>query len=310
VNLGHTAEAVAEARRALELAAEIGYLAARARALVNLSLAAQYSGDLEQALEWISQAVRIDPQQIPGRLARQSSHSLADIQLDLGDLAAAEQTCRAELDSARQTGDVFSESFCLDVLAELDQRAGRIPEAARHLREALEVSVRIGNRLRLIDLLNNCGHLCAATQRWADAVTMWAAYLARLAEFGMSDFPTAIERREEPLRAAERSLGPAGTQAADQRGRDMTLATAAELALLLTAADPAARPAQPDLAQLSPRERELVVLVAQGRTNAEIAGQLHIGAGTVRYRLDRIRAKAGCSRRADLVKLALRAGLV
>ncbi len=187
VNLGRTAEAAEQAGRALDLAREIGYPAGQARALLNLSIAAQYAGDTEQALDWARQASQIDQQAIPGRLARQCNHNVADILLDVGDLAAAETSCVTELDRARQAGDLISQSFCLDVLAELDHRSGRIAEAAQHLKEALEIATRIGNRLRMIDCLNNCGYLCAATQRWADAVTMWAAYLACLAELGMSD---------------------------------------------------------------------------------------------------------------------------
>ena len=61
---------------------------------------------------------------------------------------------------------------------------------------------------------------------------------------------------------------------------------------------------------LSVRERELVTLVAQGRTNAQIAGQLFISVRTVGTHLDRIRDKTGCRRRADLTRLALQAGLV
>jgi DNA-binding CsgD family transcriptional regulator len=53
-----------------------------------------------------------------------------------------------------------------------------------------------------------------------------------------------------------------------------------------------------------------MILVAQGRTNAEIAGRLDLSVSTVRHRLDRIRDKAGCPRRADLVRLALQAGLI
>ena len=68
--------------------------------------------------------------------------------------------------------------------------------------------------------------------------------------------------------------------------------------------------APPGLGQLSPRERELVTLVAQGRTDAEIAGQLYISVRTVRSHLDRIRDKTGCRRRADLTRLALQASLV
>jgi DNA-binding NarL/FixJ family response regulator len=51
-------------------------------------------------------------------------------------------------------------------------------------------------------------------------------------------------------------------------------------------------------------------LVAQGRTDGQVAGLLFIAIRTVRSHLDRIRDKTGCRRRADLIRLALRAGLV
>jgi DNA-binding CsgD family transcriptional regulator len=52
-----------------------------------------------------------------------------------------------------------------------------------------------------------------------------------------------------------------------------------------------------------------VALVARGRTDAQIAGDLHISVSTVRSHLDRIRDKTSCRRRADLTRLALQAGL-
>jgi DNA-binding NarL/FixJ family response regulator len=90
----------------------------------------------------------------------------------------------------------------------------------------------------------------------------------------------------------------------------MTLATAAELVTLLAGTDAQAPEVVPDLGKLSAKERELVTPVAQGRTDAEIAGQLHLSVRTIRSRVDRIRARAGCPRRADLIRLALQAGLV
>jgi DNA-binding CsgD family transcriptional regulator len=84
----------------------------------------------------------------------------------------------------------------------------------------------------------------------------------------------------------------------------MGIITAAEYALMLTA------PGPPQPAALSARERELVTLVAQGRTNAQIAAQLYISVRTVGSHLDRIRDKTGCRRRADLTRLALTEGLV
>ena len=89
----------------------------------------------------------------------------------------------------------------------------------------------------------------------------------------------------------------------------MSLATAAEYALMLT--DPGSpQPAAPGPGILSARERELVTLVARGRTDAQIAAELYISIRTVRSHLDRIRDKTGCRRRADLTRLALNAELV
>jgi len=50
-------------------------------------------------------------------------------------------------------------------------------------------------------------------------------------------------------------------------------------------------------------------LVAQGSTDVQIAAELFISVRTVSSHLDRIRAKTGCRRRADLTRLALTAGL-
>ncbi len=92
----------------------------------------------------------------------------------------------------------------------------------------------------------------------------------------------------------------------------MNWATAAQYALLLTAPAPGplAAATGTGLGRLSARERELVTLVAQGRTNAQIAAQLYISVRTVSSHLDRIRDKTGCHRRADLTRLTVTAGLV
>ena len=136
---------------------------------------------------------------------------------------------------------------------------------------------------------------------------MWAAYAALLPR---EPRPGNARRREEPLRAARQALGPARARAAGQRGAAMSRVTAAEYALLLTE-DPGPRPpAAPGLGGLSARERELVTLVAQGRTNTQIAAQLYISVRTVGSHLERIRDKTGCRRRADLTRLALSEGLV
>lgn len=59
---------------------------------------------------------------------------------------------------------------------------------------------------------------------------------------------------------------------------------------------------------LTEREREVLALLASGETDQEIAGMLGISVRTVRSHLDRIRAKTGRRRRAELTRLAFESG--
>jgi DNA-binding CsgD family transcriptional regulator len=61
---------------------------------------------------------------------------------------------------------------------------------------------------------------------------------------------------------------------------------------------------------LSPREREIVQLVAEDLTNAEIAERLIISPRTVTTHLDRIYTRLGINSRTALVRYAIEAGLL
>jgi DNA-binding NarL/FixJ family response regulator len=61
---------------------------------------------------------------------------------------------------------------------------------------------------------------------------------------------------------------------------------------------------------LTPRESEILSLLAEGETDFDIAEQLFISVRTVRSHLDRIRDKTGRRRRADLTRLAFEQGVV
>jgi DNA-binding CsgD family transcriptional regulator len=195
-------------------------------------------------------------------------------------------------------------------MADLELRAGRVEAATAYLREELQLDLRAGLWFDLFNGLGLCGQLCVATGRYAEAITVWAPLTSRAQqEAGADTF--AFERdRAASMGKARQVLGADRARAAHERGAAMSLATIAEYALLLTAPAPQAAAAAHGSGQLSARERELVTLVAQGRTNTQIAAQLYISIRTVSSHLDRIRDKTGCRRRADLARLALSEGLV
>ena len=70
------------------------------------------------------------------------------------------------------------------------------------------------------------------------------------------------------------------------------------------------RPASPDLMVLTDREREVLVLVAAGRSNDEIATELFISPATAKTHVSRAMSKLGARDRAQLVVLAYESGLV
>jgi DNA-binding NarL/FixJ family response regulator len=73
--------------------------------------------------------------------------------------------------------------------------------------------------------------------------------------------------------------------------------------------DPLRAPPQ-SLSQLTTREREVLILIAKGLSNSEIADQLVMSLLTAKTHVSRILAKLGARDRAQLVVLAYETGLV
>jgi DNA-binding NarL/FixJ family response regulator len=63
------------------------------------------------------------------------------------------------------------------------------------------------------------------------------------------------------------------------------------------------------LATVTPREQEVLMLVSRGRSNAEIAEELHMSAATAKTHVSRILTKLGARDRAQLVVIAYESGL-
>jgi DNA-binding NarL/FixJ family response regulator len=65
-----------------------------------------------------------------------------------------------------------------------------------------------------------------------------------------------------------------------------------------------------EIAGLSPREREVLLLVARGRSNAEIAAELYLGEATVKTHLSSVFAKLGLDDRVEAIIYAYESGVI
>jgi DNA-binding NarL/FixJ family response regulator len=72
----------------------------------------------------------------------------------------------------------------------------------------------------------------------------------------------------------------------------------------------AARTAPDDDGELTAREREVLVLIAEGATNKEIAAKLVVSDNTARNHVSHILSKLGFSRRSEAAAYAVKKGLV
>ncbi|MFY1691789.1 response regulator [Plantactinospora sp. WMMB782] len=96
------------------------------------------------------------------------------------------------------------------------------------------------------------------------------------------------------------------------RSGDALLAPAITRRLVERFADRGADPAAPhrDLSTLTPRELEVLRLLAQGLSNAELAARLHLSEATVKTHVARILGKLGLRDRVQAVVVAYETGLV
>jgi DNA-binding NarL/FixJ family response regulator len=125
---------------------------------------------------------------------------------------------------------------------------------------------------------------------------VYAALTAGASGFLLKDVtPEHLVAAVRMVRSGDAMLAPAITRRLVER---------------FTRRDPVPPASGRDLAMLTPREREVLRLLAEGLSNAELAGHLHLSEATVKSHVARILAKLGLRDRVQAVVLAYRTGLV
>ncbi|ROQ04427.1 DNA-binding NarL/FixJ family response regulator [Rathayibacter sp. PhB93] len=186
---------------------------------------------------------------------------------------------------------------------------------ARTGREAVELATRLHPDVVLMDIrmpeLDGIGAtalICADPELAATKVLILTTfeedeYLIAALRAGAGGFlgkgaePEEIAAAVRAVHAGDSLLSPAATRSLITR-----------YVLAPQASPPLVEP--PEFAQLTDREREVLLLVARGRSNQEIADDLVISPHTAKTHVNRIMSKLSAHDRAQLVIAAYESGLL
>ncbi len=194
---------------------------------------------------------------------------------------------------------------CLAGLGRIATDRGDTALARRHLAQSIELSRSTGSRIGMIRGLEAFATLAVAEQRPDQAVEL-AAAAAALRQ--AAHLPPQSGARTERYLTAARGLGQETVTRLWAEGASLDASSAVELAL--TAPPPRPAPGPVGTAApggLTPREREIVALIVQGRSNKAIGEELVISPATAARHIANILLKLGFSSRAQVAAWAARA---
>jgi DNA-binding CsgD family transcriptional regulator/tetratricopeptide (TPR) repeat protein len=317
-NLGQMSRSKACADSALEMAHELPYTTGECYAAATVGVIALYEGDFSTALERAEEAMHVDRSSVSGHAWRWAMAPFGESCAVVGQLERAEKTFEENLELCRQAGDRSWTAFQLERLARIYLMTDRREQALPYLGEAIRISFDIGDRLRLSDCFASAV-VASAPAYPHEAAMLWGAGRSLSASLGIDRPALAdiVDQAEpssiydsafltDPMIRLRGALGVERAASADWEGAAVPLDAAVDLALsVLSEPVVVDRAASAPLSKLSKRERQVLDLLAQGKTDAQIAETLFISIRTVRSHLDRIRDKTGCRRRAELIRLTL-----
>ena len=188
--------------------------------------------------------------------------------------------------------------------AQLD--LGQAAHAMVSFAEAIDKTRQSGERIRLVRALEGVARCLSRTN--PDA----AVRLAGLADthrqgLGTVLWPTELGYLESWRPAARRTLGKVAYAHAWEDGQSSTLAQGVRITEALTIDPPASHGT---LSVLSPREREVAVLLARGLTNKQVADELVVSPATIRTHVEHMLVKLELRSRAQIAVWASQQGLL
>ena len=306
-------EAVAPLEESARLWRAVGDDWGVAAALMSLALEANRRADLAQAEAYAAEALELFVALGNETWAALAHYELGRLAYAQGDLAAATTYLEPALTLDRRLGDPFGIGYALNCLGLVAIDQGDLGRAATIFREALAAWEATGTVEGVAYCLAGVATLAAARGQAAAAVHLFGAAAGAAGAVGHASGGPEQDRYDRSLRDLRRVLGPQAFDAAWTAGQALPIEGArGEAAAVLSAEPRLERAGEQNQAEtgLTPREREVLRLVAAGRTDRQIAEALFLSPRTVHSHLASILAKLGAGTRTEAAAAAQAAGLL
>jgi predicted ATPase/DNA-binding CsgD family transcriptional regulator len=221
------------------------------------------------------------------------------LSLHLGEFAKAKRLLRRSRDAARKACDWSSLAAASSVLGWGQLQSGELTGARASLAEALELRLELGDRPGLASSLDYFAELLSREGKRERALRLIGASDRIYRTCGSTPPSLAVASRRQWLEAASKALGNR-TKSILHSGGQLALEQAVTEALEGPDRSAGPRPGDEGPAELSPRERFVARLVADGLTNRQIANRLSLGQRTVDAHVEHIFNKLSLHSRAQI----------
>ena len=274
-------------------------------------MVAYHQADYAAAREWFERCLRACREHGVTDHAADSLNRLGDLARIDGDLKRAEALYAESLALWRSVHGTPGTASALHKLGQTARRRGETTIALQLVLESLEVQREIGNKQGLVECLFALGGLAFEWASAERAVELLGAAVVALEELNAPLAPAdAFDFARDQARG-KASLPASVWAAADQRGRALALGEALILGKPPTVAHDGREVGSGPSSltgNLSPRENEVVALIARGLSNREIAAALTISEKTAANHVEHIMTKLDLRSRAQVAVWAVRRG--
>lgn len=233
--------------------------------------------------------------------------NLGSAALYSGDPARATTLLEESLSASRQAGYREGVAWSLNLLGVAAHRRGEHDRAEAGLRESLKVHRELGDRWRMASVLDALANTACARRNPGRASRLFGA--AEVLREALGVPVPRVERtdRDAGILCARAEAGEEDFGKALAAGRAMK---PEEFMALAMRPSPERRPPVAPAHELSVREAEVLGLVAEGLTDAQVAERLFISPRTVGHHLSSVYRKLRVPSRAAAAKAALERGII